>query len=63
MAELRLGNPDRLSTDIGPVIDAEARESIEAHVQRMAALGRRVFRPPQRWRRCRACRDTSWRRR
>jgi RHH-type proline utilization regulon transcriptional repressor/proline dehydrogenase/delta 1-pyrroline-5-carboxylate dehydrogenase len=25
LAELRLGNPDRLSTDIGPVIDAEAR--------------------------------------
>ena len=47
MAELRLGPTDRLSTDIGPVIDAAARESIEAHVQRMAALGRRVFRPPQ----------------
>jgi RHH-type proline utilization regulon transcriptional repressor/proline dehydrogenase/delta 1-pyrroline-5-carboxylate dehydrogenase len=47
MAELRLGPTDRLSTDIGPVIDAAAREGIEAHVQRMAALGRRVFRPPQ----------------
>jgi RHH-type proline utilization regulon transcriptional repressor/proline dehydrogenase/delta 1-pyrroline-5-carboxylate dehydrogenase len=25
MGELALGNPDRLSTDVGPVIDAEAR--------------------------------------
>ena len=25
MAELSVGNPDRLSTDVGPVITAEAR--------------------------------------
>jgi RHH-type proline utilization regulon transcriptional repressor/proline dehydrogenase/delta 1-pyrroline-5-carboxylate dehydrogenase len=35
MAELRLGDPRRLSTDIGPVIDDEARAVIEQHEQRM----------------------------
>jgi RHH-type proline utilization regulon transcriptional repressor/proline dehydrogenase/delta 1-pyrroline-5-carboxylate dehydrogenase len=42
MAELAVGNPDRLSTDIGPVITAEARETILAHVAAMRAKGRRV---------------------
>jgi RHH-type proline utilization regulon transcriptional repressor/proline dehydrogenase/delta 1-pyrroline-5-carboxylate dehydrogenase len=44
LAELRLGNPDRLATDIGPVISAEARDRIEAHVARLAALGCPVHR-------------------
>ncbi|MBU6166581.1 MAG: bifunctional proline dehydrogenase/L-glutamate gamma-semialdehyde dehydrogenase PutA [Alphaproteobacteria bacterium] len=44
LAEVRLGNPDRLATDIGPVISAEAQARIEAHVARMAALGCRVER-------------------
>ena len=35
MAELRLGDPRVLSTDIGPVIDDEARSGIEQHEQRM----------------------------
>ena len=39
-----LGNPDRLSTDIGPVIDAEARSAIEAHIERMGAEGMPVTR-------------------
>jgi RHH-type proline utilization regulon transcriptional repressor/proline dehydrogenase/delta 1-pyrroline-5-carboxylate dehydrogenase len=43
MAECRLGNPERLSTDIGPVIDAEAKAGIERHVQAMRDKGRRVF--------------------
>jgi RHH-type proline utilization regulon transcriptional repressor/proline dehydrogenase/delta 1-pyrroline-5-carboxylate dehydrogenase len=34
MKELRVGNPDRLSTDIGPVIDAEARDKLLAHIER-----------------------------
>ena len=37
--QLALGNPDRLATDIGPVIDAEARAGIEAHVAAMAGRG------------------------
>jgi RHH-type proline utilization regulon transcriptional repressor/proline dehydrogenase/delta 1-pyrroline-5-carboxylate dehydrogenase len=34
MQELRVGVPDRLSTDIGPVIDAEARDNLIAHIER-----------------------------
>jgi len=43
MAECRMGNPGRLSTDIGPVIDAEAKASIEQHIQAMRENGRTVF--------------------
>jgi RHH-type proline utilization regulon transcriptional repressor/proline dehydrogenase/delta 1-pyrroline-5-carboxylate dehydrogenase len=42
MAELAIGNPDRLSTDIGPVITDEARATILAHVAAMRARGHRV---------------------
>lgn len=35
MDELEIGDPMRLSTDIGPVIDEAAREALEAHVARM----------------------------
>ncbi|PWC09547.1 trifunctional transcriptional regulator/proline dehydrogenase/L-glutamate gamma-semialdehyde dehydrogenase [Brenneria roseae subsp. americana] len=45
MAECRMGNPERLSTDIGPLIDADAKQSIERHIQRMRAKGRKVFQP------------------
>jgi RHH-type proline utilization regulon transcriptional repressor/proline dehydrogenase/delta 1-pyrroline-5-carboxylate dehydrogenase len=40
--ELRIGNPDRLSTDVGPVISEEARRTITDHVQAMAARGNRT---------------------
>ena len=43
MAECRMGNPGRLTTDIGPVIDAEAKANIENHIQTMRAKGRPVF--------------------
>ncbi|MFJ2973327.1 trifunctional transcriptional regulator/proline dehydrogenase/L-glutamate gamma-semialdehyde dehydrogenase [Kluyvera sp. NPDC087067] len=43
MAECRMGNPGRLTTDIGPVIDAEAKAGIEDHIQTMRAKGRTVF--------------------
>jgi RHH-type proline utilization regulon transcriptional repressor/proline dehydrogenase/delta 1-pyrroline-5-carboxylate dehydrogenase len=39
MAELAVGNPDRLSTDVGPVITDEARDGILAHVAAMRARG------------------------
>ena len=35
MAELRVGDPLRLDTDVGPVIDAAAKEQLQAHVLRM----------------------------
>lgn len=42
MAELRVGNPGRLATDVGPVIDDEAKANIERHIAEMRAKGRRV---------------------
>jgi RHH-type proline utilization regulon transcriptional repressor/proline dehydrogenase/delta 1-pyrroline-5-carboxylate dehydrogenase len=46
MKELTLGNPWTLSNDIGPVIDAEARARIEAHVAKAAREGRLIARLP-----------------
>lgn len=43
MAESRLGNPERLSVDIGPVIDGEAKAGIEKHIQAMRDKGRTVY--------------------
>ena len=42
MNELGMGNPDRLSTDVGPVIDEEARGNIVRHIEAMRAKGRRI---------------------
>ncbi|EKN4199084.1 trifunctional transcriptional regulator/proline dehydrogenase/L-glutamate gamma-semialdehyde dehydrogenase [Yersinia ruckeri] len=47
MAECRMGNPERLSTDIGPVIDSEAKAGIERHIQAMRAKGRKVYQAVQ----------------
>jgi RHH-type proline utilization regulon transcriptional repressor/proline dehydrogenase/delta 1-pyrroline-5-carboxylate dehydrogenase len=42
MAELRVGSPDRLSTDVGPVIDEGAKDTLDRHIDAMRARGRRV---------------------
>jgi RHH-type proline utilization regulon transcriptional repressor/proline dehydrogenase/delta 1-pyrroline-5-carboxylate dehydrogenase len=42
MQELRIGNPDRLATDIGPVIDAEAQQGLLRHIDGMRAKGSKV---------------------
>ena len=44
--ELRVGNPDRLATDVGPVITAEASERITAHIEAMRTAGHRVTQLP-----------------
>ncbi|HRP67108.1 MAG TPA: trifunctional transcriptional regulator/proline dehydrogenase/L-glutamate gamma-semialdehyde dehydrogenase [Thauera sp.] len=44
--ELRLGDPADVRVDIGPVIDAEARDALEAHVAALQARGARVTRLP-----------------
>ena len=44
MAEARIGDPALLSVDIGPVIDAQAREQIERHIAAMHDKGRAIFR-------------------
>ena len=43
MAQSRQGNPERLSVDIGPVIDAEAKAGIEKHIQGMREKGRTIY--------------------
>jgi RHH-type transcriptional regulator, proline utilization regulon repressor / proline dehydrogenase / delta 1-pyrroline-5-carboxylate dehydrogenase len=40
MAELAIGDPALIATDVGPIIDALAREALEAHAQRMMRQGR-----------------------
>lgn len=35
MAELKMGNPCELATDVGPVIDSEAREALQQHIAEM----------------------------
>jgi RHH-type proline utilization regulon transcriptional repressor/proline dehydrogenase/delta 1-pyrroline-5-carboxylate dehydrogenase len=42
MHELRVGNPARLATDIGPVISAEARDNILQHIETMRGRGHAV---------------------
>lgn len=37
MAELVVGNPLYAATDVGPVIDADAKQSLDAHIERMTA--------------------------
>ncbi len=43
--ELRVGDPRALATDVGPVIDADARAGIERHIEAMRARGHRVVQP------------------
>ena len=47
MAELRTGPTDIIGTDIGPVISAQARDSIETYVATMAAAGHAIHRTMQ----------------
>lgn len=42
MQQLRVGNPVLLKTDIGPVIDAEAQQNIQKHIQQMRSKGHKV---------------------
>lgn len=44
MVQFRVGNPDSLATDCGPVIDDEARERIEQHIHLMQSEEHSVFR-------------------
>ncbi|MFO1062188.1 MAG: bifunctional proline dehydrogenase/L-glutamate gamma-semialdehyde dehydrogenase PutA [Dongiaceae bacterium] len=43
MAELRIGDPGLLATDIGPVIDRAARDALDAHADRMQREARHLF--------------------
>jgi RHH-type proline utilization regulon transcriptional repressor/proline dehydrogenase/delta 1-pyrroline-5-carboxylate dehydrogenase len=43
MAELSVGNPDRLSTDVGPVISQDAQRRLLDHIERMHVQGHAVY--------------------
>ncbi|MDO4643731.1 MAG: bifunctional proline dehydrogenase/L-glutamate gamma-semialdehyde dehydrogenase PutA [Cardiobacteriaceae bacterium] len=40
MDELSVGNPQRLTTDIGPVIDVEAQQNLLAHINKMKGIAK-----------------------
>ncbi len=46
LAELAIGDPRRLATDIGPVIDDAARAALATHIARMRAANLRVVEMP-----------------
>lgn len=47
MAEYRIGDPTLLETDIGPVIDREAQQNIEQHIEKMRQAGKRIYQVEQ----------------
>ena len=44
MAELEVGDPAQLATDVGPVIEAAAKEELERHVAAISRQGKLVYR-------------------
>ena len=46
LAELKVGDPAEPDTDVGPVIDAPAREALERHVARLRASARQIGAAP-----------------
>jgi RHH-type proline utilization regulon transcriptional repressor/proline dehydrogenase/delta 1-pyrroline-5-carboxylate dehydrogenase len=46
MQELRVGDPRDLGTDVGPVIDEDAREQLQAHIDTLTAEGRLIAQTP-----------------
>jgi RHH-type proline utilization regulon transcriptional repressor/proline dehydrogenase/delta 1-pyrroline-5-carboxylate dehydrogenase len=46
MQELRVGDPGRIDTDIGPVIDEAAHRALQEHAARMEREGKLIARTP-----------------
>ena len=46
MRELAVGDPARLATDVGPIIDAGAKAGLEAHIARLEKSAKLVARTP-----------------
>jgi RHH-type proline utilization regulon transcriptional repressor/proline dehydrogenase/delta 1-pyrroline-5-carboxylate dehydrogenase len=44
MAELSIGDPALLASDVGPLIDAAAKEALEKHAARLAREGQLIYR-------------------
>jgi RHH-type proline utilization regulon transcriptional repressor/proline dehydrogenase/delta 1-pyrroline-5-carboxylate dehydrogenase len=47
MAELVVGDPALPETDVGPVIDAQAKAALDSHIARLRTVGRLVGEAPQ----------------
>jgi len=43
MAELKIGQPHLRETDVGPVIDQEAKEGLQAHIKQLQEQGKRCI--------------------
>ncbi len=43
MAELRTGSCDRLSCDVGPIIDSQAKQAIEKYLSQMRTQGHKLY--------------------
>ncbi|XKF16708.1 bifunctional proline dehydrogenase/L-glutamate gamma-semialdehyde dehydrogenase PutA [Halomonas sp. BLK-85] len=46
MQELHVGDPRQLGTDVGPVIDEDARKALQAHIDTLKSEGRLVAETP-----------------
>jgi RHH-type proline utilization regulon transcriptional repressor/proline dehydrogenase/delta 1-pyrroline-5-carboxylate dehydrogenase len=46
MAELKVGNPELINTDIGPVIDLEAKSQLDKHIDYLDQHGKLIYRVP-----------------
>ncbi|MDF2867301.1 MAG: putA, partial [Gammaproteobacteria bacterium] len=46
MAELKVGNSSLLATDIGPVIDEDAKSMLETHQTQLASYGNLIYQVP-----------------
>ncbi|MEP7207707.1 MAG: bifunctional proline dehydrogenase/L-glutamate gamma-semialdehyde dehydrogenase PutA [Casimicrobiaceae bacterium] len=46
MQELRVGDPARLATDVGPIIDAAAKRTLDDHIATMERSARLIARAP-----------------
>src|SRR5262249_16643438 len=45
MSELKVGRPDRLATDVGPVSSKEAQDRLEEHIAAMRQRGFLIYQP------------------
>jgi RHH-type proline utilization regulon transcriptional repressor/proline dehydrogenase/delta 1-pyrroline-5-carboxylate dehydrogenase len=46
LQELRIGDPRLISTDVGPVIDADALKTLASHVERLQGFGKLIGQAP-----------------
>ena len=43
MAELKIGNPEDFCTDIGPVINKQAKQMLDQHIKKMNNNAKLIF--------------------